>query len=38
MRHYIFRGGELEAYKIKPFVLGLLAATKTLLKRNEKVN
>ena len=36
----LFRGDELEAYKIKPFLflfaLGLLAATKTLFKRKGK--
>jgi hypothetical protein len=36
----VFKRGELRAYKIKPvlflFALGLLAATKTLFKRNEK--
>jgi hypothetical protein len=39
---YLFRGVESEAYKIKPglflFAFGLLAATKTLFKRNKKTN
>ena len=38
----LFRRGESGEYKIKPvlllFVLGLLAATKTIFKRNEKKN
>ena len=37
----VFSGGDLEAYKIKSvlllFALGLLAATKTLLKIKEKM-
>ena len=37
----LFRGGEFGAYKIKPvsfnFAFGLLAATQTLFKRNEKI-
>ena len=37
----LFRGGELEVYKIKSvwflFTLDLLEATKTLLKRNVKI-
>ena len=36
-----FRGGELRAYKIKPvlffYAIGLVAATKTLHKRKEKI-
>ena len=36
----LFKGGDSEAYKIKPVLfllaLGLLAATKTLFKRNER--
>ena len=36
----MFMGGELEAYKIKPFLflfdLGFLEATKALFKRNKK--
>ena len=38
----LFMGGESKAYKIKPalflFALGLLAATKTLFERNEKLS
>ena len=37
----LFKGGKLGGYKIKPvlflFVLGLLAATKTLFKKNKKI-
>ena len=37
----LFSGNDSEAYKIKPilllFTLGLLAANKTLFKRNEKI-
>ena len=37
----LFKGGELKSYKIKPvlflFTLGLLAATKKIFKRNNKV-
>ena len=37
----LFKGGELKAYKIKQFMflfaLDLLAATKTLFKRNDKI-
>ena len=37
----LFRGDRSRAYKIKPvlclFTLGLLAATKTLLNRNERL-
>ena len=38
----LFRGGKLVVYKIKPvlflLVLGLLAETKTLFKRNKNIN
>ena len=41
LRNYL-GGGNLGEYKIKPvmflFMLGLLAATKTLFKRNKKKN